>query len=226
MGEGAGDGGLRGAMKEKAREASSFPWLRRQRGTPILGLSALIGLVIAALPALASAAPVLERVVLVSRHGVRSPTQTVEALDAATGQTWPAWPVGPGELTPHGAKALGRMGDFLHAVYAGEGLLPAQGCAAAGTVQVWADGADSRTERSGDILATALAPGCGVAAAHGPDGARDPVFDAVDTGVCPIDAGDARPWTPSRPSLRPRAARTDAARASAASTPLRPARPA
>jgi 4-phytase/acid phosphatase len=213
-------------MKEKAREASSFPWLRRQRGTPILGLSALIGLVIAALPALASAAPVLERVVLVSRHGVRSPTQTVEALDAATGQTWPAWPVGPGELTPHGAKALGRMGDFLHAVYAGEGLLPAQGCAAAGTVQVWADGADSRTERSGDILATALAPGCGVAAAHGPDGARDPVFDAVDTGVCPIDAGDARPWTPSRPSLRPRAARTDAARASAASTPLRPARPA
>jgi 4-phytase/acid phosphatase len=151
----------------------------------------LIGLVIAALPALASAAPVLERVVMVSRHGVRSPTQTVEALDAATGQTWPAWPVGPDELTPHGAKALRRMGDFLHAVYAGEGLLPAQGCAVAGAVQVWADGNDSRTERSGDILASALAPGCGVAAAHGPDGARDPLFDAADTGVCPIVSADA-----------------------------------
>jgi 4-phytase/acid phosphatase len=58
-------------------------------------------------------------------------------------------------------------------------------------VQVWADGNDSRTERSGEILASALAPGCGVVAAHGPDGARDPLFDAAETGVCPIDSADA-----------------------------------
>jgi len=150
-------------------------------------LAAAIGILIAALPAQASAAPALERVVLVSRHGVRAPTQTLAALDAATGREWPAWPVGPGELTPHGAKALGRMGDFLRGVYVREGLMPAQGCAAAGAVQVWADGGDSRTRLSGEILANALQPSCGVAAAHGPDGAKDPLFDAVETGVCPVD---------------------------------------
>jgi 4-phytase/acid phosphatase len=152
--------------------------------------AAAIGVLIAALPALAFAAPVLERVVLVSRHGVRAPTQTLQALDAATGQSWPAWPVGPGELTPHGAKALGRMGDFLHGVYVRDGLLPAQGCAS-GAVQVWADGGDSRTRLSGDILANAFAPGCGAASAHGPDGARDPLFDAAGTGVCPVESTDA-----------------------------------
>lgn len=153
-------------------------------------LAAAIVILIAAFPALAFATPVLERVVMVSRHGVRAPTQTVEALDAATGRAWPTWPVGPGELTPHGAKALGRMGDFLHGVYVRQGLLPAQGCAA-GVVQVWADGGDSRTRLSGQVLATALAPGCGVAAAHGPEGARDPLFDAAGTGVCPIDSAEA-----------------------------------
>jgi 4-phytase/acid phosphatase len=83
------------------------------------------------------------------------------------------------------------MGDVLRAVYAGEGLLPARGCAAAGAVQVWADGGDSRTRLSGDILANALEPGCGLVSAHGPDGARDPLFDAVATGVCPVDGTQA-----------------------------------
>ncbi len=128
---------------------------------------------------------------LVSRHGVRAPTQTVQALDAATGRSWPAWPVGPGELTPHGAEALGRMGAFLRDVYVREGLLPVRGCAAAAAVQVWADGGDSRTRQSGEILASALEPRCGVVAAHGPDGAKDPLFDAVETGVCPVDTAKA-----------------------------------
>jgi 4-phytase/acid phosphatase len=159
--------------------------MRRER------VGAAIGLLIAALPGLASATPELERVVLVSRHGVRAPTQTLQALDAATGLDWPAWPVGPGELTPHGAKALGQMGGFLRGVYVREGVLPARGCAATGAVQVWADGGDSRTRLSGDVLASALAPGCGVVSAHGPDGARDPLFDAAGTGVCPIEPAEA-----------------------------------
>jgi len=154
-------------------------------------LGASIAILIAGLPTLASASPVLERVVLVARHGARAPTQTLQALDAATGRLWPAWPVGPGELTPHGAAALGRMGDFLRGVYVRKGVARQQACPAAGTVQVWADGNDSRTRQSGDILAMALAPGCGLVAAHGPDGARDPMFDAAETGVCPIDSAKA-----------------------------------
>jgi len=83
------------------------------------------------------------------------------------------------------------MGDFLHGVYVRVGLLPARGCPAAAAVQAWADGGGSRTRLSGDILAAALAPTCGVVAAHGPDGDPDPLFDAAGTGVCPIQPAAA-----------------------------------
>jgi 4-phytase/acid phosphatase len=149
----------------------------------------LIGLIVAVTAAslswTAHAEPVLERVVLVARHGVRAPTASPEALQSLTGQAWPAWPVGPGELTSHGAEALGRMADFVRAVYAREGLLPQAACPAPGVVQVWADGADRRTRESGAVWARAL--DCGRPAGHGPDGERDALFDAAGMGVCPID---------------------------------------
>jgi len=132
------------------------------------------------------AEPVLERVVLVARHGVRAPTASPEALQTQTGRAWPAWPVGPGELTPHGAEALGRMAAFVRGVYAEKGLLPKGACPASGTVQVWADGADQRTRESGAVWARAL--NCSVAAGHGPDGESDALFDAAGMGVCPVDA--------------------------------------
>ena len=84
------------------------------------------------------------------------------------------------------------MGDWLRATYVRQGLLPARGCGASGSSQVWADGGDSRTRMSGDILASALAPGCGLVAAHRPDGEVDPLFDAAKSGVCPIDPAEAR----------------------------------
>lgn len=135
--------------------------------------------------------PVLERVVAIARHGVRSPTQSPEALAAITGRPWPIWPVAPGELTDHGAQALARMGGYLREVYTREGLLPRQACPAADAVQVWADGHDQRTRRSGQVLADALAPACGVTARHGPETEIDPVFEAANTGVCPVDPDQA-----------------------------------
>ncbi|WP_244004989.1 histidine-type phosphatase [Methylobacterium sp. E-005] len=158
--------------------------LGRRRG----GLAAALMTVLMA-QAPAQAEPKLERVVLVSRHGVRAPTASLAALEARTGRPWPAFPAEPGELTAHGAEALSRMGAYLRSVYAKAELLPETGCPAVNAVQVWADGAANRTRRSGQILADAIVPGCGLVARHGPVGALDPVFDSGR--VCPLDPAEA-----------------------------------
>lgn len=81
------------------------------------------------------------------------------------------------------------MGAYLRTVYARAELLPGTGCPAVNAVQVWADGSSDRTRRSGQILADALAPDCGLVARHGPAGAPDPVFDSGR--VCLLDPAEA-----------------------------------
>ncbi len=177
-------------------------------------IAVLAGLVCGVITTQAWAEPVLVKVVMVSRHGVRSPTQTGEALQASTGRAWPVWPVGPGELTDQGRSDLALMGGFLRTRYAAAGLLPKQACPAPGAMQVWADGADHRTRQSGDILADTLAPGCAVASAHGPDGVRDPLFDGA--AVCPVQQPQAMAAIQARAGgdlVGPAAGAVDAARA-------------
>ncbi|MGU3664734.1 histidine-type phosphatase [Methylobacterium sp. A49B] len=152
------------------------------------GLGAGLTLLLGA-PASTGAELKLDRVVLITRHGVPAPTASPAALDKVTGRPWPAFPAEPGELTRHGAEALSRMGAYLRTVYARAELLPETGCPAVSAVQVWADGSASRTLRSGQILADALAPDCGLVARHGPAGALDPVFDSGR--VCPLDPAEA-----------------------------------
>lgn len=130
--------------------------------------------------------PILERVVMVSRHGIRSPTRRVEVLESLTKHGWPTWPVAPGEMTEHGARNLALMADFLRTTYRDRTLLPRDGCPLKGAVEVWSDVADHRTRQSGDIWAERLAPGCGFFARHAPDGSVDPLFDATKTKSCPI----------------------------------------
>src|SRR5262249_17747222 len=57
---------------------------------------------------------------------------------------------------------------------------------------VWSDGADSRTRDSGEALARGLAPGCAAKTAHGAPGKDDPIFDAIDAGLCPVDTKRAQ----------------------------------
>jgi 4-phytase / acid phosphatase len=151
------------------------------------GIAALSILLVAQAPARGE--PKLERVVMVNRHGVRAPTASATVLEARTGRPWPPFPAEPGALTPHGAEALSRMGAYLRSMYAKAELLPETGCPAVNAVQVWADGAANRTRRSGQILADAIVPGCGLVARHGPVGALDPVFDS--SRVCPLDPIEA-----------------------------------
>ena len=51
----------------------------------------------------------LLKMVVLSRHGVRSPTQSSETLGSWSRKDWPEWPVKRGELTPRGAKQVNAM---------------------------------------------------------------------------------------------------------------------
>src|SRR5579872_1724441 len=121
-------------------------------------LLALVAALLLAAPA--QAAPHLERVVIVLRHGTRPPTVSNADLAKYADKPWPAWPVAPGELTPHGGQTVKLMGETVREAYRARRLLPRTGCAAPSEVTVWADGADQRTRESGRITAEALQPGC------------------------------------------------------------------
>jgi 4-phytase / acid phosphatase len=164
---------------------------RRNLGA-VLTLAAL-ALSASSAAAKAVAAPRLERVVIVMRHGVRPPTKSAAALAPLSDRPWPdeaAWGAAPGDLTPHGAAAIRKLGARLRQAYAAQGLLPSRGGLAA-QVAIWADGADQRTRETARALGEGLSPQAPVPFGATPEGERDPLFDALDTGACPLDPNQA-----------------------------------
>lgn len=102
------------------------------------------------LPEVLSAIPHTEEllnVVVVSRHGVRSPTQSAEKLHGWSDKKWPAWPVAPGLLTSRGfylVKATWKLNrsraPFTYGV-----------CPKPEDVQIIAD-VDERTRKTAEAL--------------------------------------------------------------------------
>jgi 4-phytase/acid phosphatase len=127
------------------------------------------------------------KVVMLTRHGIRSGTKSADTLARYTTRRWPQWPVARGNLTAHGATAIRNLGVWLRMHYAQAGLLPAKGCPQPGTATVWADNADQRTRVSGQAMIEGLFPGCGMQAYWHPRAHDDPLFHAISTGICPID---------------------------------------
>jgi 4-phytase/acid phosphatase len=151
-----------------------------------------VGLLLAALMHdAAAAALVLEKVVLISRHGVRSPIGAASSLDEMASRPWPAWPVPPGHLTPRGKDLATRMGEFYRQRLAVQRLLPTRGCPGPNDVYVWAD-VDQRTRLTAEGLLAGLAPDCGITVHHAPTDKPDPVFHPVRAGVCTVDADRGR----------------------------------
>lgn len=116
----------------------------------------------------------VKTVVVVMRHGVRSPTHPDE-LQPYARDKWPAWEVKGGYLTPHGALLVKQLGTYYRRAYAS--LLGASGCPAKGDTFVWAD-VDERTVKSGESLVQGLAPGCGITVGHAPAD-PDTLFDPL-----------------------------------------------
>jgi len=149
----------------------------------------------------------LKLVLILSRHGVRSPTWTQERLDGYSAQPWPKWSVPPGDLTSRGYQLIGQFGSFDRATLAAQGLFAASGCADAANIYLWAD-SDQRTVATGHAIAEGLFPGCspplhGLAA-----GEIDPLFHPTAGGVKPAQA-DAAFAEFARLAERPHAAQQD-----------------
>jgi 4-phytase/acid phosphatase len=124
----------------------------------------------------------LKYVVIVSRHGVRSPTGKTDALNQYSAKPWPQWSVPPGYLTEHGAKLMTLFGAYDRELFAKEGLFAAHGCGEAAKVSVNAD-SDQRTRETGKALVAGMFPGCNINVKALPEGTPDPLFHSSEAGV-------------------------------------------
>jgi 4-phytase/acid phosphatase len=144
--------------------------------------TALLGAVLLGVGA--SAAPArddmtVERVVMLMRHGVRPSTKFPATPAGTTREPWPAWSTAAGDLTPHGAEAIRKLGAFDRNLFVQQGLLPATGCA---PVSAWSSGA-SRAIKTGKAFLETLLPGCPVVLDHPVDEDSDETFHPADAGL-------------------------------------------
>ena len=97
----------------------------------------------------------LKLVVILTRHGVRSPTGLMEGTSQKPWPTMQDWGVQCcADLTPRGEELIQRMGSYYRSYYVRKGLLPAQ-CPAE-QVYIWADN-EERTIGTAESLAKGFA---------------------------------------------------------------------
>jgi 4-phytase / acid phosphatase len=124
----------------------------------------------------------LDYVVLLSRHGVRSPLGVPGELNKYAAAPWPQWEVPPGILTPHGYALMKLFGAWDRLKFSSAGLLAPSGCADAAHLTIIAD-TDQRTRETGKALAEGMMPGCTIPVQSLRDGVNDPLFRALEAGV-------------------------------------------
>lgn len=119
---------------------------------------------------------------VLTRHGVRSPTGSVNKLKQYSANPWPQWEVPPGYLTPRGSQLMTFFGRYYREYFAQNGLLQRSGCTDATSIVFFAD-SDQRTVATGKALADGILPGCSVAVHALPRGTPDPLFHSLAAGV-------------------------------------------
>lgn len=116
----------------------------------------------------------LEKVVELSRHGIRPPTPgNRKDIEAATHRAWTSWSTQDGELTGHGYAAVVNKGRWEGEHYRELGLLTA-GCPQPQDLFARASPLQ-RTRATAQALVDGAFPGCGVAI-HVVPGENDPLF--------------------------------------------------
>ncbi|WP_039056023.1 AppA family phytase/histidine-type acid phosphatase [Enterobacter sp. Bisph1] len=126
----------------------------------------------------------LERVVIVSRHGVRAPTKLPPLMQEITPYQWPKWDVPLGWLTPRGGELTSKLGAFQRFRLVEKGLLANQTCPSADQIAIIAD-TDQRTRKTGESFVAGFAPECQIQIRYQKDAAKkDPLFNPVRMGEC------------------------------------------
>lgn len=121
----------------------------------VLALSQL--LLLPALPMVAAAQPTLKQVVVLSRHGVRTATQSGNDNQAAN--PWPVWVEPSNFLTPTGGLFMQALGRIYSKTYF-ELVFRGAPCPAAGSVYVWADNVERTVETAQSLLKGFNPAGC------------------------------------------------------------------
>lgn len=104
---------------------------------------------------------VLEKVVEISRHGVRPPTtDSRQIIEKATNRLWPVWGTPDGELTTHGAAAVALKGSYEGNYYRKQHFFP-DSCPDASDVYIWASPLE-RTRATAKAMAASMFPNCNV----------------------------------------------------------------
>lgn len=163
------------------------------RRLPHVAAWLLLGLCLALISARAAAATdgmQLQRVILLYRHGVRTPLPGEIQLNEASGKPWPVWKQAPSQLTPHGIAGVKLMGAYDRRRLAALNLFAPHGCPAAEQLWFWAN-TDQRTIDSAAALAEGFAPGCHVAVGHQPQGSEDPLFHPIEAKTTDWNAAAA-----------------------------------
>jgi 4-phytase/acid phosphatase len=125
----------------------------------------------------AAAGDQLERVVILSRHGIRAPMSSPAELGRYSAEPWPQWSAPSGHLTENGRIDEELLGAYYHGVYAA--LVPAGAC---DSVYLWAN-VTQRTIATAQALGHGLQPDCPVAVHTVGEGRDDPLFDPVAAGM-------------------------------------------
>lgn len=153
---------------------------------PILFVILLIGTFFGQIVEAADDQGELKKIVVLSRHGVRAPTQSDKVLSLWSQKAWPVWPVAKGDLTPRGARLVTAMWENLQPMLVEYGILQSGECPSEKKIYVRAD-VDERTKATAAAILKGIAPDCrlGFAVAKGP---IDPLFHPVKAGLYRYDA--------------------------------------
>jgi 4-phytase / acid phosphatase len=142
-----------------------------------LPLLAIVGAtaMFAAAPAASDPDGDLKLVIILTRHGVRSPLATQTSLDRFSAEAWPRWDVPPGDLTPHGKQQMRLMGDYYRLRYVSAGLLSGRVATDRERIFFRADN-DQRTIETARDLGSTLLPEADIDPHARPAGEIDPLF--------------------------------------------------
>jgi 4-phytase/acid phosphatase len=127
---------------------------------------------------------VVERAVLVMRHGIRAPLDGEVPPATRTSAPWPTWPVAESRITPHGVRALEQVAAYDRRLLAARGLLKANWCP---TIRIRTN-SSVRTIASGTAYAEGFAPGCKLDIEHNALGTADPIFEPLRARATAFDA--------------------------------------
>lgn len=152
----------------------------------VLLFSALIGSF--SFPVQAAEDYTLEKVVEISRHGIRPPSaDNRKAIENGTARRWSRWSTSDGELTEHGYTAAWLKGRFESRYYHAAGLLD-EGCPDEHDFYLRASPMQ-RTRATAQALAEAAFPGCDVTVHSA--ATFDPLFQLPSTKVSKAQADAA-----------------------------------